>query len=103
MNRKGKKWGKMFIKRENKKVLPSLPAEPAALCSRHRVSSAPSPSLPPAWPKKKEQKNKNIESSILSIVLGFFLPYSTTLPEFGQMDLKTSPRVRFLLIFFFLI
>lgn len=52
MNRKGKKGEKCSLKGK-KLVLPSLPAEPAALCSRHRVSSAPSPSLPPAWPKKK--------------------------------------------------
>lgn len=92
MNRKGEEKGeKCSLKGEKKKVLPSLPAEPAALCSRHHVSSAPSPSLPAAWPKKKEQKNKNIESRILSTILGFFPPLLNS-SEFAQMDLETSPE-----------
>lgn len=53
--------------------------------------------------KKKKQDNKNVGSWILSIVLGFFLPSSTALPEFAQMDLEMSPkrtRLGFIFIFF---
>lgn len=78
----------MFIKGEKKRFYPLF--QPSQLLFVVGIVFLQLPVLLFQLPglKKKEQNNKNTESRMFSIVLGFFLPSSTALREFAQMDLE---------------
>lgn len=93
MNRKGKKGRKIFIKREKKRFYPLF--QPSQLLFVVGIVFLQLPVLLFQLPglKKRNRIIKILKMSrILSIVLGFFLPSSTALPEFAQMDLEPSPE-----------